>query len=280
MKHIAIAGSTSNLTRYLLKDIEQKYRVTLIGRKNADIIWDLAENKYDIALPSDIDVLICIASAIKTTDDYEINNLMQVNVQGMLNLCIAAKRNNIKYIIYISSIYALLTIDDFYYNFYSMSKRHAEECLELYCKTNNLRLCILRPSQIYGDDDMICENQKLLYTMIRSARNNQDITIYGKNDALKNFIYVEDVVRVIVRTVESEIQGKYNVICLQNYRLSQIAKAINKIWGGKGSVIFLPEKGNIADNSFSDEGTIFRLLELPEPLGIYEGLRKVRKAEI
>lgn len=280
MKHIAIAGSTSNLTRYLLKDIEQKYRVTLIGRKNADILWDLAENKYDIALPNDVDVLICIASAIKTTDDYEINNLMQVNVQGMLNLCIAAKRNNIKYIIYISSIYALLTIDDFYYNFYSMSKRHAEECLELYCKTNNLRLCILRPSQIYGDDDMICENQKLLYTMIRNARNNQDITIYGKNDALKNFIYVEDVVRVIVRTVESEIQGKYNVICLQNYRLSQIAKAINKIWEGKGRVIFLPDKGNIADNSFSDEGTIFRLLELPEPLGIYDGLREVRKAEV
>lgn len=280
MKHIAIAGSTSNLTRYLLKDIEQKYRVTLIGRKNADIIWDLAENKYDIALPNDIDVLICIASVIKTTDDYEINNLMQVNVQGTLNLCIAAKRNGVKYIIYISSIYALLTCDDSYYNFYSMSKKHAEECLELYCKTNGLRLCILRPSQIYGDDHVICENQKLLYAMIKNARNNKDITIYGRNDALRNLIYIEDVVRVIVRTIESEIQGKHNIICLQNYRLSQIAKAINEIWGGKGSVIFLPDKGNIADNGFSDEGTIFRLLGLPEPLGIYEGLREVRKAEI
>ncbi len=278
MKHIVIAGSTSNLTRYVLEEIKGKYKVTLIGRKDADIIWDLT-NTCNIDFPEDVDVLICIASAMKATNDSEIYNLMQANVQGMLNLCILARKKKVRHIVYVSSIYALLTIEDSYYNFYSISKKHAEECIELYCQINKLPLCILRPSQIYGDDKVIIENQRLLYTMIENARNNQDISIYGKNDALKNFIFIKDVAKVIAGTIEKEIQGKFNVICHQNFRLSQIANTINKIWGGKGKVLFLSNKENIIDNAFYDDGYIFQLLNLPQPLGIYEGLEEVRKSE-
>lgn len=280
MKHIVIAGSTSNLTRYVLEEIKGLYHVTLIGRKDADIIWDLTGNTYNVEFPDDINVLICIASAMQATDDDGIYNLMQANVQGILNLCILARKKGVRHIIYVSSVYALLTSEDYYYNFYSMSKKHAEECLELYCQINKLPLCILRPSQMYGDDKVIIENQRLLYTMIENARNNKDIKIYGKNDALKNFIYIKDVARVVAKTIENEIEGKYNIICYKNYKLSQIANAVNRVWGGKGNVLFLTDKENITDNPFYDDSDTFHLLNLPRPLGIYEGLEEVRKAEL
>lgn len=279
MKHVVIVGSTSNLTRYLLEEIKNLYRITLIGRRHADIIWDLTDNTYNALFSEDVDVLICIAAVMKADDDNEIFNLMQANVQGMLNLCIMARKKKIKHIIYVSSIYALLSIEDSYYNFYSMSKKHAEECLELYCQINKLPLCILRPSQMYGDDKVIIENQRLLYSMIESARNNQDILIYGKNDALKNFIYIKDVAKLIARAIESGIQGKYNVVCQRNCRLSQIANAVNEIWKGKGKVLFLFNKEDIKDNAFYDDGIIFQLLDLPKPLEIYEGLFEVKKSE-
>ena len=134
--------------------------------------------------------------------DREILDMISTNVNGLIKLCIAAKRSSVQQIIYISSISAVLSENSKYFGYYSLTKKQAEEAARLYCKKNQMRLCILRPSQIFGDDEVYSKTQPLLYAMMRNAIKNKPITFYGTKDVLRNYIYADNLFLVIKKAID------------------------------------------------------------------------------
>lgn len=275
MKKIAIAGSTSVVGIYLKKNLDKEYDVITIGRRNSDICYDLRDPVDNLNLPPDINALICLPALVKAESDNDILALMDTNVQGALKLCMKAKVCGIKYVIFFSSIYALLTSDKDCYGYYSLSKQCAEKVIGLYCNENNIRLCILRPSQIYGDSVLFRKNQPLFYTFIEKAMQNEDITIYGKNDALRNYIYIDDIVVIIRKLIEQGITGVYPAVNPINVRLSDIARAAVDACHSSSRIRFLSDKPSIQDNPFEPDGRLYELLGIKHIMDINEGVYKV-----
>ena len=131
--------------------------------------------------------MIHFAGMMYANNLKEICEMINVNIAGLIKVCAAAKHYRTKQIIYISSINATLFEKSLYYGYYSLTKKQGEELAALYCKKEGLRLCIIRPSQIFGPDPAYGKVQPLLYLMIKSALGNKPITIYGNKDVLRNY---------------------------------------------------------------------------------------------
>lgn len=275
MKNIAIIGSTSAVGIYLKKELEKENNVIMVGREAADVYYDVQEDMSKLHFPDAIDVLVCLFAIVRTDNDESILELMNVNVNCALKMCMKAKEIGVKQVVFLSSIYAELESTDVFYSYYSLSKQYAEKVLQLYCQTNDINLCILKPSQIYGDSNIFRKNQPLIYTFVDKAMAHEDIYIYGRNDALKNLIYIDDVISVINGVIESEVTGTYNVVNEKNVRLSEIAQAAIDACCSNSKVCFLDDKPSISDNAFMADNRIYKLLQLEPITDIQVGMNRV-----
>jgi nucleoside-diphosphate-sugar epimerase len=100
--------------------------------------------------------------------------------------------------------------------------------LHFLCKKEKLPFAALRLSQIY-DEKRACEkHQPFLYFMIDKILKDNEITFFGAEDVLRNYIHIDDVTGAIEKFVMSEKQGIFNVICSKTYKISGIAGIISK----------------------------------------------------
>lgn len=263
-RKIAVAGSTSAVGRYLIEKLKMEYDFIGISRNRnqIDIYTDLSNNLENIMLPENADLLLILSAVTNATNEEEIIHLFDVNVQGSLKLCMKAKEKGIKKIIYMSSISALSGISDMGFGYYAISKKNAEDVIKYYCMENNIQLCILRPSQIYGDSMYFQKNQPFFYLVLEKAWKGEEIHLFGTNDALRNYIYITDLITVLQNIIDKDITGTYSVISPQYVRLSEIAKTAINIFGSPSKIRFLSDKPSVKDLAYYAVGDIYSILDI------------------
>jgi len=148
---ILIIGSTSVIGKALAVRLAHLGEVRLAGRREADILFDLAEWRELPESGELFDVVMHVAADFggSTDDDYIRAEL--VNAVGTLSACKLAHRTRAKHFIFLSSISATYQASDPHYGIYALTKRHAEEVAQFFCSERNVALTILRPTQVYDD---------------------------------------------------------------------------------------------------------------------------------
>jgi nucleoside-diphosphate-sugar epimerase len=221
-----------------VKDLLQRSKIDCIGvsrkyERNNTIKWDLTK-KNNKKLNFKINWVIHSAAIHKIADfSKKFNNNKKKNILMTKNLIEFSKKNNIKNIIFFS------TIDLSYNNIsgikknYNLSKIKSEEIiLEAYKKKIFEKVVILRVPAILG----IGANENFIVNTIKNLKKNQDIFI---NDKLKynNFVHIKDLCSLILKILTSCNMGKnkksyfFDVInCLSsNYiHISKKIKTIKK----------------------------------------------------
>ncbi len=272
---IVIVGGTSSLGRALKPTLSKFSEVITAGRTNCDITLDLSDPIEKIILPDNIDVVINTAAHFGGNSIKEILEAENVNVLGNLKLCNAAINAKTKEFILVSSIYSSLKENSINYSTYSITKKQAEDTARLYCSLHSLPLIILKPSQLYGCEDSFRRHQPFLYDIIDKAENNQDVVLYGSNDALRNYIHVDDLVNIIVRIIHSKLVGTYTCMYTKNVTYSQIAKAAFVAFSSTGQVHFLKEKKDIPDNTFEKDNSLYDKIGYYPEVSIEDGMKKI-----
>jgi nucleoside-diphosphate-sugar epimerase len=270
---IFVIGANSALARAAIKVLVGDSTIITAGRKNCDVYCDIAK-PFDI--PANVDVVLNFAAAFGGTEDNEIVDAVSVNSTGILNICIAAKKANVAHIINVSSLSAVLDEKSPYYSIYAISKRHGDELAEFYCSVNKLPLTILRPSQVYGDDDSFALHQPLFYQVIEKAQKGEDVVIYGKHDALRNYIHANDISELIRGVVEQSIVGTYPCLSPSNIAYSQLAKTAQSVFQMGGDIRFLSDKPDIPDNVFSMDLSIYEKTGYMAQISIEAGIRRIK----
>jgi nucleoside-diphosphate-sugar epimerase len=271
---ILIVGGASCLARVLKPVLSEFAEVITAGRSGCDVHLDLSDPLAKSELPISIDVVINTAASFggKTFDDmYQAEN---VNVLGVLKLCEACTKAKIKQLLLVSSIFACLGKGSPFYGSYSMSKKHSEEAAQLYSSTFGLPLTILRPSQFYGVGETQRKHQPFLSMIIEKAANDEDILIYGSNDALRNFIHVEDVAKIIELVIRRKIVGTYACTNIKNVSYSEVAAAAIEAFGSRSTVNFVREQPDIPDNIVESDDELFRLIDYYPQISISIGMKK------
>lgn len=183
-----------------VRDFLQKSKIDCIGvsrkyKKKNIIKWDLTK-KNDKKLNVKINWAIHTAAIHKIEDfSKKLNNNKKKNILMTKNLIEFSKKNNIKNIIFFS------TIDLSYNNIsgikkdYNLSKIKSEEIiLKAYKKKIFEKVVILRVPAILG----IGANENFIINTIKNLKKNQDIFI---NDKLQynNFVHIKDLCGLILK---------------------------------------------------------------------------------
>ena len=110
------------------------------------------------------------------------------------------------------------------------------------------RLCILRPTLIYGMEDP--HNGYGPNKFYKNATNNQNIELFGNGEEKRDHIFVEDVAEIIVRLIKISYVGKLNATTGKTSSFSDIAIKVKDIINPSIEIIKKKRYGPMPHNGY------------------------------
>lgn len=244
---VLIIGSSSNLACSLNKTLKG-YNIYFAGRRNADFYFNALNETLDEALVNNtFDVIINTMAAFGNNDTSSFYETEKINALGTLIVCKLTKLTHGKHLIHLSSLSKSYAEKDLYYGIYSISKKHGDELLKLYCNKENIPYTILMPSQIFDIEAKCRKHQEFLYTIIEKVKNNENVTIYGENDFKRNYVFIDDVSQAIEEIIKQKTTGEYNICAVKDTAVSEIFSITKQLTNSSSKLIFDKSKNNVLD---------------------------------
>ena len=269
-----LVGGRSALAQALRPTLAPSTEVITAGRDGCDVELDLTWPVERMIVPPDVEVVVNLAAHFGGPTFTDLLIAEETNALGALKLAHACVRAGHPHLVQVSTIFAGLTGTSPFFSSYALSKRHADELLDLYCRQADLALTTVRVSQIYGEGEEFRRHQPVLYALLDKAQRGQDIVLQGRNDALRNFIHVADVAEIITRVVRLGVTGSFTCANLTNTRFSEMAEAAVAAFDSKSTVRFDPDRPNIPDNAFEPDETLFRRIGYFPTISLHQGLAR------
>ncbi|PSS56356.1 NAD(P)-dependent oxidoreductase [Pseudomonas sp. BBP2017] len=270
MKSLVI-GSTSAVGKAVAQALSRHGQVKLAGRRDGDIPFDLSHPAAS-ACAEQFDVVVLAAADFGGAQPEDLIRAELVNSVGALSACRLAEQCGARHFILLSSLSACYQPTDPYFGSYSLSKRHAEEVVSLYCKERDMVSSILRISQVYDSQGQCRRHQPLIYAIADNAQAGSRVNLYGSNDARRNYLHLDDLAEICSRVADQGISGLHNCCHPETPRLSEIAQAAFEAFGTPADIRFLPEKSDIPDlPSFACANELFSRIGFIPQIDIRRG---------
>ena len=124
---------------------------------------------------------------------------------------------------------------------YDEGKRCAETLFFDYYRQHQLDIKVVRIFNTYGPR-MNANDGRVVSNFIVQALQGKDITIYGDGQQTRSFCYVDDLIEVMVRMMNSEagFTGPVNIGNPSEFTMLQLAEAVLKLSGSKSKLVFKP----------------------------------------
>ncbi|MDQ1284089.1 MAG: UDP-glucose 4-epimerase [Patescibacteria group bacterium] len=158
---------------------------------------------------------------------------------------------------------------------YERGKLTEEQKLEKFTDDAGFNLCVARLSNVYGD----VKNRGLINFVFLSLLNDEELTINGKGDSVRDYIFVEDVVDYIDFLIfwdQKREKETFNICTGKGYSVIDVVQTVEKIAGKEIKNKFspaVPEKGMIIGNNKK----IVELSGMKPKYDLVKGLRQTYK---
>lgn len=238
---IAITGATGLIGRETSKLLNKEgHELILLSRND---IKPYIKTDYSLEsltkILSNCNIVIHLAAkrgSGQSYDEYLENQTITENILKAMD-----KSLNCKKIIYISSISVYKNQESLPWNevdrlepisFYGLSKLIGEGLCELYSQ-RGINYVILRAAHVIGIED----KGYMLSKFFSSAFKNEDINVYGKSVAKRQFIYVKDIARTIEWSLDEKIKNEiYNVGFKEGNTNLEIGEGIKRAFRSKSKI--------------------------------------------
>jgi UDP-glucose 4-epimerase len=181
-------------------------------------VWENALSDVDIVFHFAAQTSIYVAEQNPASD-------LEINVLSMLHMLETCRNKTISPIILFAGTVTELGLpeslpvnENQYDNpitVYDLHKLIVEKYLLYYVRKGIVRGAVLRLANVYGPGPKSSSTDRgVLNMMIRKALQGETLTVYGKGNYMRDYIYVEDVARAFVNAALSieRVNGKYFVI--------------------------------------------------------------------
>jgi UDP-glucose 4-epimerase len=160
---------------------------------------------------------------------------VQVNVLGAVNVLEACRANQVKRLVYASTVYVYSREG----GFYRCSKQAAEHYVEEYQRAYGLDFTILRYGSLYGPRSGASNG---LYRIVRKALEHGKISYEGNPESIREYIHVADAARASVVALGEEFRNESVVLTgHQPMRVLDLLKMLAEIMGLPDAVDFRDE---------------------------------------
>lgn len=246
--------------------------------------------EHDICYPLDVQVdeiynLACPASPVHyQTDPIQ---TLKTSVLGALNLLELAKKLNCKiFQTSTSEVYGDPHVhpqkEEYWGNVnphgirscYDEGKRCAETLFFDYHRQHNVQIKVGRIFNTYGPR-MHPNDGRVVSNFIVQALSNQPITIYGSGTQTRSFCYVDDLIEVIIRLMNSPkaITGPINIGNPVEFSILELAQEVIRLTGSKSPIIQKPLPSDDPKQRCPDITKAKELLDWQPKIKLEEGLK-------
>jgi UDP-glucose 4-epimerase len=304
-KRILVTGGAgfigSNLVRYISNS--QNHVVVLddlsTGRKeNIDDLITDGKIEFVKGSITDLDLLqdifqnieyvfheAALPSVPRSVKDPLTSN--DVNINGTLNVLIAAKDAKVKKVIYASSssVYGdtptLPKLESMIPNPlspYAVTKLTGEYYCQVFSDVFHLPTVALRYFNVYGPrQDPASEYAAVIPKFITSVINGQPPIVYGDGEQTRDFTYIDDVIQANILAAESKTTGVFNAAGGRRITINELADTVMKICGTKLNITYKESRPGDIKHSLADSSKAHKAFGFTLKYDMEEGLKETIK---
>jgi UDP-glucose 4-epimerase len=248
----AAGGIGSTLGYYLFKkghdltlvdNLRNGYQENLLidGKSFGDFYnQDICDPQLSDKLLDRYDCIIHLAAITALPDcESNVNDTININVAGTANVMECARKWNVPHVIFASTsaIYENNKEKVFVENldvnprlWYSLSKKMAEEVCESYRINYGMSITTLRFFNVFGPrQDIHRKNPPLLNYLVKEIANGNRPILHSNGEQARDYIHVDDVVRLIDICLEKQPDDTFNVCTGTLLSVNQIVQYVSEI---------------------------------------------------
>jgi len=279
-KKIVVTGGAgfigSNLARYLSNENNHVVVVDNLSTGHLENIQDLIESdkiEFVKASITDLNILqgtfkgfdyifheAALPSVPRSIKEPLITN--QVNINGTLNVLIAAKDAGVKKVIFASSssVYGdtptLPKTEKMIPNPlspYAVSKLAGEYYCGVFTEVFHLPTVALRYFNVYGPrQDPSSEYAAVIPKFIQSILSDNSPVVYGDGEQTRDFTFIDDVVHANVLAAESDTTGVFNAAGGKRISINELANTVMALCNKELEIVYEEIRPGDIKHSLSD----------------------------
>ena len=200
--NILVTGARGNLGQHITSNAES-HSVEKLCRDD----WSELDDKL-----SNVDSIIHAAGDIRSSVNVSPVNNIDSNILSTMRLLESSVKHGIKHFYFVSScaVYGDVNHTNESQTCYPLSlngdiKKLNETIISSFCRKNNIGFTSFRVFNTFGGNDKFSIVSKLL----NQARNNGTFTLNNNGLSQRDFIHVDDIAKVILKTLELDIKPEY-----------------------------------------------------------------------
>ena len=200
-----------------------------------------------------VDYVFHLAAMIGVPESMEHPlDCVDINVNGTLMVLEEAAKAGVKKLIYASSaaVYGnnsnIIRREDMNADpdsIYAVTKLDGEHYCKIFSESGKLKTVSLRYFNVFGprqDPESAYAAAPALFS--NRAIHGQKIRMFGDGEQSRDFVYVDDVVKVNAFFMENDLEGVYNVATGKTVTINELVKRILFVTDSQSEVEYLPER--------------------------------------
>jgi len=283
--HIAEELSRKGFNVRILDNFSTGKKENLQGIKAELIKGDIRDFSTVKKAMKDIDYVFHEGAFVYVTKSIE-NPILtnEINVNGTLNVLVAARDSGCKKLVFASSssVYGntgkLPIKETFPLNPaspYAVAKMVGEQYSRVFYENYGLESVCLRYFNVYGPrQDPNSEYAAVIPKFIHLTKQGKPPVIFGDGEQTRDFIFVKDVVQANMLSMKFKGFGIFNVGSGASITINELAEKIGYVLNNEIKPIHAESRKGDARNSLSDITNAKKLLGLKPAYSIDSGLKE------
>lgn len=229
--------------------IHDGHNIRVFARHPAEFICDaewfsgdfLDQGKLAEALIGIDAVVHCISTTVPATSAANYIYDIESNLIGTVELLRLMKEQGVYRLIYLSSggtVYGNPVLNPVPENAalnpissYGAVKVSIEKFIEVSKISWGIKPVILRPSNPFGERQGHKGVQGLISTVLNNVIDQKPTVIYGNGSAIRDYIYVKDLSKLVCKVLDSDRCGVYNAGSGHGYNINEVIETIESVTG-------------------------------------------------
>lgn len=164
-------------------------------------------------------------------------------------------------------------------SYYGLSKQMIENSIMFEHRTSGLQYLIVRPSNPYGHGQNLHGRQGLIAVALGKILTGEPITIWGDGNSVRDYIYIDDLAKVVVELLHDNVCNKtVNIGSSVGYSVKEVINILKEAVEEDVNVDYTPSRKNDVSNMILDT-TLMKSMVNIELVPLKEGIRRFYREE-
>src|SRR3990170_7676943 len=207
---------------------------------------------------------------------------VEVNISGSINLLRSCQKHKVKKVIFASTGGAIYGEQSYFpadekhlelpISPYGVTKLSVEKYLYFYNKVYGISYVAIRYANVYGPRQNPKGDSGVVAIFSEKLLRNEALTIYGKGEQTRDYVYVEDAVNAALLALKSKQTGSFNIGTGKETSVNQLYQMMKAKTGSESMVTYAPFRAGEQMRSCIDYTKAKKLLGWKPSFDLYSGL--------